>query len=335
MSGDKRAPETRSPTIKDVARAAGVSSATVSYVMNNLNKVTPEVDDLVRRVARELGYNRNRAAHALKTGRHNVIGCIMPSLLSPVFPEIAQAVQQRAEEHGFATFVIDTGRQSRQRERETLRVLAEHGVDGAVAILGSRPDIADPPLFPMVAIDQQIPGLDSVRGDHLAGGRLMAEHAAAMGHIRVGMLSGEQDLASSRERRKGFLEAAAGKLEISWDVHVPLTADLPQEALEAIGRRDVTMIACVNDLIAMATLSALRHRKIEVPLQVSVMGFDDMLWAGWPLLDLTTVRQPLADLGRNAVDLLIRRIGSPDAEVENRVLPVSFVRRGSTMALTA
>ena len=322
-------PGDRTPTIKDVAKAAGVSQATVSYVLNNLNKVTPEVDAHVRRVARELGYSRNRAARALKTGRNNVIGCIMPSLLSPVFPEIAQAIQQRAEEYGFATFVIDSGLQTATREAEAIRMLADHGVDGAIAVLGSPRAAADRPTLPLVVIDQPMEGMDSVHADHRAGGRLLAEHAVGLGHRRVGLLSGLQSLYSSRERREGFIEAAQGRLEIAWDIEIPLVPSLPPEAIDALGRRDATLIVCVNDLIAMVALSALRQARIHVPEDVSVMGFDDMQWSGWPLLNLTTVRQPLGRLGRDAVDLLMRRLDTPDVEISNIVLPVSLVSRGS------
>lgn len=323
-------PGDRTPTIKDVAKAAGVSQATVSYVLNNLNKVTPEVDAHVRRVARELGYSRNRAARALKTGRNNVIGCIMPSLLSPVFPEIAQAIQQRAEEYGFATFVIDSGLQTATREAEAIRMLADHGVDGAIAVLGSPQAAADRPTLPLVVIDQPMEGMDSVHADHRGGGRLLAEHAVGLGHRRIGLLSGLQSLYSSRERREGFIEAAQGRLEIAWDIEVPLVPSLPSEAIDALGRRDATLIVCVNDLIAMVALSALRQARIHVPEDVAVMGFDDMQWSGWPLLNLTTVRQPLGRLGRDAVDLLMRRLNTPNAEISNIILPVSLVERGST-----
>jgi len=322
----------RGPTMRDVARVAGVSSATVSYVLNNLNKVTPEVDAHVRKVAREMGYSRNSAARALKTGRHNVIGCIVPTLASPVFPEIVQAVQRRAEELGYATFVIDSGEGPR-REAQAIQSLAKHGVDGAVALLASRPPLADLPQFPIVAIDQPVPGLDSVRADHRTGGRLMAEHVIALGHKRVGLVSGGQDLLSSRERHEGFMDAARGKLDICWDVEVSLIPTLPQTAVDAIRRRDVTMIACVNDVVAIGVLSVLRDSGIAVPAEVSVFGFDDMVWSDWPLIDLTTIRQPLAELGRDAVELLVDRLNDPTRPQTDIVLPVSLTERGSTRAL--
>lgn len=324
--------ERKTPTIKDVAKAAGVSSATVSYVLNNLNKVTPEVDALVRKAAADIGYSRNNAARALKTGRNHVIGCILPTLSSPVFPEIAHAVQVRAEALGYATLVIDSGNEP-MREERVVQTLVQHGVDGAVAMLHPSFKPSTPPSFPMVSLDSRFPGLDSIQADHYAGGRLMAEHVIALGHTRIGMLSGFSDLSSNRERRDGFMSVARGRLDIVWEVEVHLLPQLRQEAIDAIGRREVTMIACVNDLVAIAALSELKSLGLSVPQDVSVFGFDDMQWSRWPLIDLTTIRQPLAELGTRSVDLLISRLAEPGLAIRDDLLPVSLVGRGSTRSL--
>ena len=245
------------------------------------------------------------------------------------FSRVVQHVQRRAEEHGYATFVVDSGRGG-GREEEAAQVLYRHGVDGVVAVLDARPKIVSEPLFPIVVIDRHVQGLDSIQADHKAGGRLMAEHAVSLGHRKVGLLSGNQDLSSSRQRREGFLEAALGRLEIRWNVEIPLTADLPEQALRAIAARDVTLIACVNDLVAMGALGALKNERLHVPDDVCVIGFDDMQWARWPLTDLTTVHQPLTELGARAVDLLLRRLDDPSREIESVTLPVNLVKRGST-----
>jgi LacI family transcriptional regulator len=319
----------RGPTIKDVARAAGVSSATVSYVLNDLNKVSPEVDQLVRRTAAELGYTRNNAARALKTGRNHTIGCMLPSLTSPIFPEIAQAVQRRAEAHGFATVVVDSGKEI-EREEQMIQTLINHGVDGAVALLHPSFDMNGIESFPLVALDSPHLGLDSIMSDHFVGGRMMAEHLIALGHKRVGYLRGRQEFFSSESRREGFLAAAHGRLDVVWEHEVDLIPQLSESAINAIGRRAVTAIACVNDLVAIAALSALKTFGLHVPDDVSVVGFDDMQMSSWPLIDLTTVRQPLDRLGEGAVDLLIQRIKAPGISREDRVVPVRLVQRGSS-----
>ena len=320
----------RRVTIRDVAQAAGVSSATVSYVMNGLGKVTPQVEAEVLRIATELGYSRNRAAAALKTGRSQVIGCLLPTLVSPIFPQIAQAVQKHAASHGFATLLVDTG-DSLHGEEQSLARLRDFGVDGAVAVLHPADGRSAPLPFPVVAIDAPVKGCDSVRADHMAGGRLMAEYAAVLGHRRIGLLSGSPDVRSSRERRQGIRDVAASLgITVSWDHVVPLAAGLTDEARQAIARHDVTLIACVNDFVAIGALSALRDLGIAVPQDVSVIGFDDIEMSSWPLVALTTVRQPLQELGRRAVDLLARRLRDPGCPIEEVLLPVDLVVRGST-----
>ncbi|WP_424930299.1 LacI family DNA-binding transcriptional regulator [Amaricoccus tamworthensis] len=317
-------------TIRDVANAAGVSLATVSYVMNDLDKVTPEVDSLVRRVAKELGYSRNRAAVSLKTGRHNVIGCILPTLVSPIFPEIAEAVQSYAETQGLATLLVNSG-DTPEREAEALRILAEHGVDGAIAVLHPNySEAGTKPPFPIVTIDSALPGLDCVQADHEAGGRLIAEHAIRLGHKHIGLLSGGGDVASSLQRSKGFVDAALGQCEIVWEQTVPLTAALGPEAKKSMARREVSLVVCVNDLVAIGALSALRDLDIDVPGEVSVIGFDDIGMSAWPLIGLTTVHQSLPDLGRSAVELLVGRIGGDTSPRKITMLPVSLVERQTT-----
>ncbi len=316
--------------MKDVANAVGVSSATVSYVLNNLGKVSPEVEQKVRLAAQKLGYARNLAATALKTGRHNVLGCIVPTLLSPVFPEIMRSIHDRARELGFATFVVESDSGG---EAEAAQVLANHGVDGAIAILEARPEITDAPLFPIVVLDRSIDGLDSVLCDHFRGGLLIAEHALELGHRRIGLLSGNQELESSRLRRDGILQGLADRAEVVWDMEVPLSAELPNAVLDKFKTRSVSFVACVNDTVAMGALNGLRSLDIRVPEDVSIMGFDDIAWSGWPVFDLSTVRQPLEDMGRMAVDLLMARLSDPASKAGQRLLPVELVARGSTKAI--
>ncbi|MDJ1006583.1 MAG: LacI family DNA-binding transcriptional regulator [Paracoccaceae bacterium] len=318
-------------TIRDVAQAAGVSPATVSYVMNDLDKVSPEIDRRVRKAAYELGYARNRAAVTLKTGRHNVIGCILPTLASPIFPEIAEAVQSHAETLGFATLLINSG-DTVEREADALRRLAAHGVDGAVALLHPGFDASGPPEFPLVTIDSFLPGYDCVQADHDGGGRLIAEYARQRGHRRVGLLSGAADIASSAARRRGFLEAAAGEIEVVWEETVPLTATLTPRAAERMVGRGVSLVVCVNDLVAIGALSVLRDLGIDVPGEVSVIGFDDIGMSAWPLIGLTTVRQSTHDLGRRAVERLVRRIDGDKDAPDRLVLPVDLVERATTEA---
>ena len=320
----------RRATIKDVAKAAGVSAATVSYVMNDLGRVTAEVDAHVRAVAESLGYRRSRAALALKTGRHGAIGCLMPTLLSPIFPVIAAAVQGRAEELGFSTLLVDTGDTPRS-EAEALKVLGEQGVDGVVAVLNAPPP--EGLSYPVVTLDSRFAGVDSIRCDHFEGGRMAARLAHDLGYRRAGLFIGNLKVASSVERSQGFLQGAAEiGLPIVWQHEVPLGHDLPDFAKAAIAAREADFIACVNDMVAIGALSIARELAIEVPKDLAIMGFDDIPMAAWPVIGLSTLHQDCKLLGVSAVDMLMRRIEEPDAPREERVLPIRPMLRSTTHA---
>ena len=318
----------RRATIKDVAKAAGVSAATVSYVMNDLGRVTAEVDAHVRAVAESLGYRRSRAALALKTGRHGAIGCLLPNLLSPIFPVIASAVQGRAEELGLSTLLVDTGDTPRS-EAEALRLLGEQGVDGVVAVLNAPPP--EGLSYPVVTLDCRFEGVDSIRCDHFEGGRLAAHLAHGMGYRRAGLFIGSLKVASSVERSQGFLQGAQEVgLSVVWQHEVPLGHDLPDFAQAAIAAGEADFIACVNDMVAIGALSVARALGLSVPNEVAIMGFDDIPMAAWPVIGLSTLAQDCKLLGVGAVEMLMRRIEEPEAPREERILPVVPMLRATT-----
>ena len=272
----------RSPTIKDVASAAGVSTATVSYALNGLDKVSEKIRERVQKVAQEIGYSRNTAALALKTGRNNIIGVVLPSLNNPVFPELAKYMQDHAAKRGYGAILVDSSNEP-VTEARIVELMQRHGIDGAVALLHPSFSMPLAATLPVVSLDAEFERLDCVQADHTEGGRLMAEHLYALGHRRVGMLSGNQLLSSSKKRREGFLAAAKGKLEILWEEEFRFSPTLPAEVIARIQKQDVTALACVNDLVAVAALNALKSLSLSAPQDMSVIGFDDMLWSAWPV----------------------------------------------------
>ncbi len=315
----------RRPTLRDVAREARVSTATVSYVMNGIDRVSPKVEARVRAAAGRVGYAPNAAARALRTGRTRTLGCLLPSLVSPVFPQIARAVQQAAQRHGYATFVVDTGDDPEETALALTR-LANHGVEGAVAVLHPRCPTPSMLPFPLVSIDAPREGLDSVAADHRAGGRLLGQLAGAR---PVGLLTGAPDVFSTTERRAGILEGLGPEARPVWEEEVALSSELPAGATAALASGGARLVLCVNDLVAIAALGALRRLGPPLSGNVAVAGFDDMEQAAWPLIDLTTVRQPLDRLGQEAVALLMARVADPMLPPRNVRLPVELIRRGS------
>ncbi len=316
--------------LKDVANAAGVSTATVSNVLNGTKPVTPEVERRVLAAIARLAYRPNPHARSLRTGHSRTFGLLVPDLTNPYFPALVQAVEATARTHGHALIVMDTGNDV-AREDEAFALMASYRVAGAiwVPVADRRPPHA---RFPVVTVDRAVDGCDTVVADHALGGALVARHARALGHRRVGLLSGPRALPSAALRRSGFLRAAADvgeALDVVWELEVPFSSDLPADAAARVIAGECSLVVCANDAVAVGVLRTLRQAGRRVPEHVSVIGFDDVPWADFIEPALTTVRQPLGALGAGAVTMLQARIASPELPRQRAVLPVELVARRS------
>ena len=317
------------PTLRDVAKLAGVSHTTVSHVLNGTKRVRHEVADRVWAAVETLGYRLNRQAQALRRGQSRILGLILPDLTNPFFPGLAQAIGLAVHRAGYTLTLVDSLEDEAVQE-EGLRHLAEEQVAGAIWVPVNSYKL---PPFPVVLVDRTAEGVDGVEADHFLGGRLQARHALELGHQRVGILSGPQSLRSARLRRKGFLvEAQEGGLDVVWEEEVPFSLRLTPRARARLqmARKEVTLVAAANDAIALAALEVLRESGTRVPEEVSLIGYDDIPWATLVYPPLTTVRQPIKQMAEAAVDLLLRRLEEPEGGAARVVLPVTLVPRGST-----
>jgi LacI family transcriptional regulator len=313
--------------LKDVANEAGVSIATVSNVLRGRKPVRPEVERRVLEAARRLGYAPNRHAQTLRTGHSHTLGLLLPDLANPYFPALVRAIEATARTLGYALILMDAGEDVAQ-EAEALTLMASYRVAGAIWVpVENHPKARVP--FPIVTVDRPIDDCDAVVADHAQGGVLAARHALACGHRRVGLLSGPRAVASAALRRRGFLEAAAGALELAWEIEVPFASDLPLDAWVQLREPECSLVVCANDAIAVGAMRALRDGGWRVPTDVSVIGFDDVPWAELVEPALTTVRQPLAALGTAAVEILHARIAEPGAARRFETHPVELVVRHS------
>lgn len=324
-------------TIRDIARAVGVSVATVSNVLNDRPNVGPAIRERVLAAVRELGYRPNRAAQAMRAGRTRSIGLVLPDLTNPFFPELAQAVERTARAAGLLVCLIDS-QGSTSGESDGFDLLDQHGVDGVIWCPVGRglPRGARRLGRPIVLIDRPRRGFDVVQSDYRMGGRLLAEHAIAMGHRVVGLLSGPLELESARQRRDGFVASAEGRLRIEWETPVGFDGALTADARRRLDRRgDATLVACGNDLIAIGALRHLSEHGVAVPADVSVTGFDDIRWSDLVSPRLTTIAQPVADLGACAVDLMKARIAGREPARAPVLFPVRLVARDSVKRIVA
>jgi LacI family transcriptional regulator len=317
--------------LKDVANAAGVSIATASNVLRGAKATTPEVQRRVRDAIERLGYVPNPHAQSLRTGHSHTIGVVVPDLTNPYFPALVQAIETTARDRGYALIVMDANNDVR-REAESLALMASYRVAGVIWVpVAEDPAVAWP--FPIVTVDRPVAGCDAIVADHVQGGVLIARHAHALGHRRIGLLSGPRALPSAALRREGFFAIADGALHVAWEFEVPFSSDLPAPVLARLQRPDCSLVVCANDAVAVGVLRALRGAGLDVPADVSVIGFDDVPWAEFIEPALTTVRQPLPALGSGAVEMLHLRIAGPNDPPRYRTLEVELIARRSAAAV--
>jgi len=320
-------------TIKDVARAAGVSPSTVCRALSSPDLVKAETRERVRRSAAALGYSVNRAARGLITGRTGNLGLIVPDLANPFFPGVVKAVQARARELDYAVFVADTDEVA-TAESELVHAILKQ-VDGVVLCSPRMSESALRPLaaqIPTVLLNRRVSRIPSVTFDNLDGMRQALAHLTALGHRRVAYVGGPRSSWSNRERLRGLRTAAAAtRVEL-----VEVGNVLPQfnggiAAADLVLAADVTAVVAYNDLIALGLLSRFHARDVDVPGRISVIGIDDIGMSAMVHPPLTTVSAPVEQSGRAGVDLLLDLMDNPDrAATARRELDTHLTVRGST-----
>lgn len=327
-------PLAKRPTLKDIAAAVGVSITTVSYVLNDTGTVTPEVRKRVRAAAAKLGYRTNQTAKATRTGRTNTIGLILPDLTNPFFAQLAQPIQAKAHGAGYGVLLFDSHGDMEWERRGAADLLAR-GTDGIIWCPAAEVDaLADlRGAVPVVVIDRPLPGYDSVASDSYSGGAQMAEHLVGFGHHAVGLITGPLSLANARARRDGFCGRFLQDGRIAWETENPFSIELSDKAAAMIDTAACSVIVCGNDLIAFGVVSHLHARGIHVPGDISVVGFDDILWSSFATPGLTTVRQPFEAMGGEALDLLMRRIKGDAGPRVGLSLAMSITERSSLRSL--
>src|SRR5947209_7738429 len=322
-------------TIHDVARRAQVSASTVSRALSASHLVRGTTRDRVLAAVRELGYQPNPAAQTLITGRTANIGIVVPDLGNPFYTGVLRGVQARARQSGYAVFFAD-GEEDAVAEEALVRAMARQ-VDGVVMCA---PFATDAQLRSLAGItslallNRRLRDVPAALMDSASGMRQVVDHLVALGHRRVAYLNGPNIAWSNRERRRGLRTAAArarmtvvefGPFEPKFEGGVQ-AADL---ALAG----GVTAIMTYNDLMALGVLSRLADRGVAVPQEMSVVGFDNLLYAAVCAPPLTTVAMPMEAGGRAAVDLLLAGIdGTDDGAGSYRELTTNLIVRATTAA---
>jgi LacI family transcriptional regulator len=318
-------------TIKDVARAAGVSASTVTRALTLPELVHPDTRERVRRTAVSLGYHPNRAARGLSTGRTGNIGLLVPDLANPFFPSVVKGVQARAHEADYAVFLADTDEDS-AAEAGLVRRLAKQ-VDGIVLCSPRMPDeelrtlVADTPV---VLVNRRIAKVPSVTPEFPDAMRQAVSHLTALGHRKIGYVAGPRSSWANRERLRS-LKAAASEIELVEIGNVSPQFEGGVAAADQVLAAGVTAVIGYNDLVALGLLNRFTARGVAVPGDISLLGFDDIPLAAMVNPSLTTVALPKEQAGRAGVDLLLQLLAEPDrTTAARRELPTQLMVRGST-----
>lgn len=330
-------------TSKDIARRLNISQSTVSRALRGDPRVSPATTARILEAARQMDYTPNLAARSLITRRTGTIGLIVSDITNPFYPELLGVLHNEFALAGYRTVLFDE-RTDAPLERHVADLVKGAAVDGLVyvsATLGMPLPGSGTGRIPVVLVNRHLDGdaVDTVVSDNHGGGRAVAEAMHDLGHRRVALISGPENASTSRDRERGFREGLLAR-GVELDETLRRVGQFShhsgyQWGLDLLGSRPrPTAIFAANDLIAFGALDAARRIGIRVPDDLSVVGFDDIDMAGWEAFSLTTVKQPLGKMGREAVAMLLERIeGTGDTAPRRRTFSVALVRRKTLAAI--
>lgn len=343
----KRADRSSEPvTIVDVAREAGVSYATVSRVINHADYVKPETRERVTAALNRLGYVGNRQARTLRGGRTYTIGLLVRGLDTGYIGEIVRGIDRELVEHHYDLMLYTTHwRQHNKTTSEATYVetLTRGMVDGLLLVLPRTPENYLEWLrerhFPYVLIDHQ--GIDSVGpavgATNRQGGHDATHYLLELGHRRIGFITGDMQLGCAHDRLQGYKEALQEQ-GIAFDEQWVVEGDFLQPsgyagATTLLGRQQrPTAIVVSNDVMAFGVMEAVRDHGLRIPEDISIIGFDDIPQAASVHPPLTTIRQPLEEMGRVAAQLLLEIIENDNQPGKHIALPTQLIVRHSCQA---
>ncbi|MDE0157092.1 MAG: LacI family DNA-binding transcriptional regulator [Gammaproteobacteria bacterium] len=328
--------------MKDVAEQARVSVSTVSYVLNNNGQVSAERRARVLNAVRALDYIPNESARSLKRQSASTIGLVVPDLMNEFFSRLARGVVQAAAMHDMLV-VLCSAENSEEAEFGNARLLRSRRVDGVIYESGfhesPRSLLELQSLGPVVLVDERIPGLDlpAVVADGRRGSRDVAAHVIKLGHRRIACIAGPTTHWTAEQRLSGYREGLAlGGIDpdemsvLVGDYEMNSGYELARVFLDVPEPQRPTAVLCANDLMAIGALEYCRANAIDVPGDVSIVGFDDIPTVQLLTPRLTTVRQPAHEMGMRAAELLISMVQGRENPDLLRPHPVELVVREST-----
>lgn len=329
----------RRPTVRDVARAAGVSPATVSNVLNHPQRVKPQKLEAVQQAIKQLEYVPSESARQLRSGKSRTIGLVLLDAWNPAFADMARGVEDELSQ-GDWTLLVSNSARSLEREREYLNVFEERQVAGIIFVPKDVTEFTNGSVLvsslPVVAMDSKFPPdtVSSVMIDDVAGGQAAMRHLLDLGHRKIVFIGDPAEAQPIRNRLEGAAATCrAVNYEVDFEVlRAPLTIEGGAQAAELLLQRSErpTAIIAAIDLIALGAIQVFQTAGVQIPQEISVCGYDDMDFSSRLTPSLTTVRRPHYEMGKKAAKLLTSLISNPRRQPVNPRLLPSLMVRGST-----
>jgi LacI family transcriptional regulator len=331
--------------IKEVAKLADVSTATVSHVINNTRFVSSETKEKVYRAMEQLDYRPNAVAQSLRSQRTNTIGLIVPILPSDTsnffFMTVAQGIQKTLNRHGYQMLLSNNTTEELEAEKEQIRLFNSKLIDGLIIAsiadeVGYMKEIVNS-RYPVVFIDRKPAGYkgDYVLSDGFGGSYKAMEALIGKGHRRIGFITGALGISTSNERMQAYKKALSEN-GIPFDPSIVKIAGSSFEsgyecAKELLSTSDITALFIANNVLTMGVMGYLQEKRVRIPEDLAVIGFDDYDWTKITTPPLTVIRQPSFEIGEKAAEVILKRIEKNDEQKKFKEyrLPTSLVMRGS------
>ncbi|PJF35089.1 MAG: LacI family transcriptional regulator [Candidatus Thermofonsia Clade 1 bacterium] len=330
-------------TIKDIAQLAGVSLATVSRVLNNTGKVSPALRAQVLAAVETLNYQPNAPARSLRRRETRLIGVLIPQLNHPFFGTLAYSIERFLFAEGFRILVC-SAEEDAEREAEYTQLLVRQRVDGAI-VAPTGLDLKWSAHFahaniPIVLIDRNLPEVvaSRVMVDNWQGGYQGALHLIELGHRHIGIISASRHSQAMQDRLQGALQALHDH-DVAYEVYQPSAETLQQydlgfhAALSLLAHQPtLSALFALTDVTAIGAMHAAVSQGLSIPEQLSILGFDGIELGAYLIPALTTIAQPIEQLGCKAAEILLKSIGRTQTTQEHLILPTQLLKRASTSA---
>lgn len=324
-------------TLKDVATRAGVSTSAVSRTFTEGASVSLKTRAKVERAADALGYSPNALASSLTTGRTKLIGLVSNNFHNPLFLEVFDRFTRGLQDRGLRPLLVNLSDET--DPIHSVRMMRQYSVDGAIIASSTLPPsfaeayrAAGIPVVHSFGRYTTAPQVHVVGIDNVACGRMAGEALIARGYKRVAFLGGPENATSTQDRALGFLGALLERPEI--EVTVSYASAYSFDA----GRVEMTKLLmldpaeayfCGDDVLSLGALSAIQEAGLSVPGDIGIIGLNDMQMAGWQNINLTTIRQPVAEIIGASIDLVIGTVEDPSRHPETRLFPCRVIERGT------